>query len=106
MSLAKAQADLTLKPGRPLEVERLRKAVLDAGFTPTWIRVEAVGLLHKQNGRYGLRIPESGQVIPLEANEVVERLLQAPGGPDQPVAATVLIPQGKDAGTLEQGEPR
>lgn len=106
MSLAKAQADLTMKPGRPLEVEQLRKAVIEAGFTPTWIRVEAIGLLLKQDGSHGLRIPESDQVIPLEANEILDRLLRTPGAVGRPIAATVLIPKGKGAGTLEQAEQR
>ncbi|MCZ7625230.1 MAG: hypothetical protein M5R38_04805, partial [Candidatus Methylomirabilis sp.] len=43
--------------------------VVDAGFTPTWIRFEAVGRLTTRDGSPAFEVRGTEQVIPLVADE-------------------------------------
>lgn len=104
VSLKQAQADLTLKEGQPIEVEKLRMLVVEAGFTPTWIRFEAVGRLIIQDGRPFFRVEGTGQVIPLVVDETLEELRKAAGQGDKLIAIIGLIPRGKDRAHVERLE--
>lgn len=97
-------ADITLKEGRPLEVEKLRRTVAEAGFTPTWIRFEAVGRLTTQDGSPSFRVKGTDQVIPLVADETLEILRKAAGQDGKLVAIIGLIPKGKDRAQVERFE--
>lgn len=104
VSLKQGQADLTLKAGQPLEVEKLRMLVVKAGFTPTWIRFEAVGWLTIQDGSPFFRVEGTGQVIPLMADAKLEALRKAAGHDGKRVAIVGLIPDGREVTQLERFE--
>lgn len=76
VSLEKAIAEFTLAPEQELEPERLRKAVVKAGFTPRDIEITAVGELTAQNGQFALKVTGSGQLFRLVENEQLTRLKQ------------------------------
>lgn len=99
--LKQAMADITLKEGRPLEVEKLRRTVAEAGFTPTWIRFEAVGLLITRDGSPVFKVQGTGQIIPLVADETLEALWKAAGQDGKLVVITGLIPKGKEIAQVE-----
>lgn len=99
--LKESRSEFRIKAGTRLEVEKLRKAVIDAGFTPTWIRFEAVGKLVKQGGTFGLQVTGTGQVISLAADQQLERMLKEPGI-EQPVAIVGVIPEGKREAQIEK----
>ena len=65
VSLKKAQAAFELKPGRELQPEILRKAVVDAGFTPRDIFITVRGKLAEEDNKVVFRAFESGQVFSL-----------------------------------------
>lgn len=104
VSLKQGQADLTLKAGQPLEVEKLRMLVVEAGFTPTWIRFEAVGRLITEDGSPSFMVQGTDQVIPLVADETLEELRKAAGQDDKLIAIIGLIPRGKDRAQIERIE--
>lgn len=101
VSLKQAMAEITLKEGRPLEVEKLRRAVAEAGFTPTWIRFEAVGWLITGDGRAVFKVQGTEQIIPLVADEKLEALRKGAGQDSKLVAIIGLILKGKDEAQVE-----
>ncbi len=99
VSLRKARADIRLKPGATLDVKKLRKAVIKAGFTPTWVRFEAAGHLTQQNGRTAFKVKGIGQIIPLEETQIIARLRRKASGKE--VTITVVIPAKKQEARVE-----
>jgi hypothetical protein len=106
VTLEKAAADVQLKEGEPLEVEKLRKAVVDAGFTPTWIRFEAVGQLTTRDGSPALKVKGTDQLIPLVSNEKLEELRKAVGQDGKLISIVGLIPKERKAARIERFEVR
>ncbi|MBI3325889.1 MAG: copper-binding protein [Nitrospinae bacterium] len=76
-------AEVHLKKGVPLEVEKLRQAITDAGFTSSWIEVEATGEVVTRDGQVALQVTNPTLVLLLEGQ--VEQLSGEPGK-----AATVV----------------
>lgn len=103
--LKESRSEFRIKAGAKLEVEKLRKAVIDAGFTPTWIRFEAVGRVVKHNETYALQVTGINQVISLLTDQQLERLLKEPGI-GQPAAIIGLIPEGKETAQIERFQIR
>ena len=106
MSLEEAAADIQLKEGQPLDVEKLRKAVIDAGFTPSWIRFEAVGQLTTKNGSPAFKVKGTDQVFPLVSDEKLEELTKAAGQDGRSISILGLIPKRKEAAQIEHFEVR
>ncbi len=105
-SLKEARADIQLKEGQPLEVEKLRKAVVDAGFTPAWIRFEAVGQLTTRDGNPAFTVKGTDQVIPLVSDEKLEELTKTAGQDGKVISIMGLIPKGKEAAHIERFQVR
>ncbi len=105
-SLQEARADIQLKEGQPLEVEKLRKAVVDAGFTPSWIRFEAVGQLTTRDGSPAFKVKGTDQVIPLVRDEKLKELEKAAGQDGKSISILGLIPQDKEAAQIERFQVR
>ncbi len=101
-SLQEARADIQLKEGQPLKIEELRKAVVDAGFTPSWIRFEAVGQLATRDGAPAFKVKGTDQVIPLVGDEKLEELKKAAGQDSKLISIAALIPKGKKAAQIER----
>lgn len=106
MSLEEAAANIQLKEGRPLEVGKLRKAVVDAGFTPSWIRFEAVGQLTTRNGSPAFQVKGTDQVIPLVTDEKLKELRKAVGQDGKLISIVGLIPKDKEAAQIERFQVR
>lgn len=105
VSLKEARADIQLKAGQPLEVETLRQAVVKAGFTPTWIRFEAIGHVVDHNGRPALKVQGTDQILPLVADEQYNALQQTTGK-EGLVSLRGLIPQGEETAQIERFDVR
>jgi len=106
VSVEPPQATLTLKAGQPLEVEKLRNALAAKGFTPTWIRFEAVGLLTLHKGTIGFRVQGTAQVIPLESDGKLDAVMQAVRRDCELVFIVGLIPPGQVTARIERFEVR
>ena len=105
-SLKEARADIQLKEGQPLEVEKLRKAVVDAGFTPSWIRFEAVGQLTTRDGAPAFKVKGTDQVIPLVSDEKLKELKKAAGQDGKAISILGLIPKDKEVAQIERFQVR
>lgn len=91
-------AEVQLKPGAPLEVEKLLRAISEAGFTSSWIEVEAGGELVKQDGQLALQVTKPPMVFQLEGQ--VDQLNAEPG---KPVTVVGLLRRDKTPLTLILG---
>jgi len=74
VSLLKSRATFSLKPGKELQPEILRKAVVDAGFTPRDIFITEKGKLTQQDGKPAFQPTGSGQVFSLVENSELTKL--------------------------------
>ncbi len=74
MSLLKSQATFSLKPGKKLQPDVLRKAVLDAGFTPRDIFITVRGKLTQQDSKPVFQPMASSQVFSLVENAELTKL--------------------------------
>ncbi|MCZ7625246.1 MAG: hypothetical protein M5R38_04900 [Candidatus Methylomirabilis sp.] len=93
-----------LKEGQLLEVEKLRKLVVDAGFTPTWIRFEAVGRLTTRDGTPFFKVERTDQLIALVADEQFEALRKAAKLDGRLVTIVGMIPKEKNRAQVERFE--
>ena len=89
VSLLKARATFSLKPGKELLPEGLRKAVVDAGFTPRDIFITARGNLKEMGGKLAFQPVSSSQVFSLAVNPEQGRL-KSEGLKEAGVIAKVL----------------
>jgi hypothetical protein len=105
-NLKEANADIQLKKGQPLAVEQLRKTVVDAGFTPTWLRFEAVGRLTTRDGSPAFKVEGTEQVIPLTSDDELEELKKAVGQNGNLISIFGLIPKDKEAAQIERFQVR
>jgi len=65
VSLLKGRATFSLKPGKELQPEILRKAVVDAGFTPRDIFITVRGMPKEEDAKLVFQPIGSGQVFSL-----------------------------------------
>ncbi len=68
VNLKKAQATFSLKPGKELRPDILRKTVVDAGFTARDIFITVRGMLKEKDGKPIFQHGGSGQVFSLVEN--------------------------------------
>ncbi len=74
MSLEKAEATFNLKPDTELKPVVLRKAVLDAGFTPREIFITVGGKLKEKDGQLSFQPMGSNQIFSLVKNAELTKL--------------------------------
>jgi len=91
-------AEVRLKPGAPLDVDKLRGAITEAGFTSSWIEVEATGEVVKRDGQLGLQVTKPPLTFQLEGQ--VDQLSMEPG---KPVTLVGLLRRDKTPLTLVLG---
>ena len=98
VSLRKAEADFTLKPGTRLDVEAIRQAIRSYGFTPTWLEFTIKAELTIHEGKPALRTLETGQFIELKENPQLEALRKALTGRTAIAVITAVISEGEREG--------
>lgn len=69
---------MTLKEEAALKPELMREAIKDTGFTLTWMKVRARGMVTEHEGSSAFKVDGSGQVFPLLDNDVLKNLRAAP----------------------------
>lgn len=72
----------------------LDKAIYDAGMKMGDVRLTVTGELTTWQGEPALKIPESGQVFLLQANDKFRALQQAVGNREGPVTVTGTVKAG------------
>lgn len=101
-NLQEAKLEITLKERQPLEIEKLREAVVKAGFTPNWIRFRATGKLVVQNGLYGLKVEGTGQLLELVKDERSDSLVKTLAGETRLIDILAVFPKEKQSALLEE----
>ena len=74
MSLLKARATFSLKPGKELQPDVLRKTIVDAGFTPRDIFITVRGKLSEKDGKFAFQSTGSAQLFFLAENAELVKL--------------------------------
>ncbi len=98
VSLKEARGLIRLKQGAPLEVDRMRKAVVKSGFTPTFVEFEATGAIVLRDGGHALKLEGTGQLIPLSGGPELQKAAAESG--ESIIRVRVRIPKGTDTGKL------
>ena len=95
--LEKALGFITLKKEKPLRPGTLRKAVEDAGYTPKWIDLQAVGKITEQNGKWIFQVDGVDQSFVLQENEFLEKLKKIEQLAGKTVTLTGRVQEEKEA---------
>ncbi len=95
VSLRKAEADFTIRPGTRLDVEVIRHAIRSYGFTPTWLEFAVKAELTTHEGRPALKVFNAGQLIRLVENPQLGALREALRGRGATFFITAVIPEGE-----------
>lgn len=95
VSLRKAEADFTIKPGTRLDVEAIRHAIRSYGFTPTWLEFTVRAEVMAREGRPTLKLLDTGQLIRLVETPQLDALRKALGGRAATAVITAVIPEGE-----------
>lgn len=98
VSLRKAEADFTIKPGARLDVKAIRHAIRSYGFTPTWLEFTIKAELTTHEGKPALRTLETGQFIELKENPQLDALRKALTGRTAKAVITAVISEGEQEG--------
>lgn len=74
----KAEGTVFLKEREPLRPDVLKKAIEDAGFTPTWMEITAAGMVKKRDNSLILKIEEISQEFILvgDRTKEIEKLIE------------------------------
>jgi hypothetical protein len=70
---------MTLKEGAALKPELMREAIKDTGFTLTWMKLKARGMVTEHEGSPAFKVDGSGQTFALLENDVLAKLRADPG---------------------------
>ncbi len=89
------------RPGKPVSLADLRKAITKAGYEIEGTRIEVVGTLTAEGQ---LRVPETGQVFHLEGTDRLRTLREQAGAGPATVAGAWKVVNQEEVILLE--EPR
>ena len=98
VSLRKAEADFTIRPGTRLDVQAIRQAIRSYGFTPTWLEFTVKAELTTHEGRPALRTVETGQFIELKEHPQLHALRKALTKRSVAAVVTAMIREGEKEG--------
>ncbi len=98
VSLKKSRGFIRLKQGAPLDADNLRKAVVKAGFTPTFVEFESTGAIVPKDGGHALKVEGIGQLIPLSGGPELQKAVAEAG--ETTIRVKVRIPKGSNTGQL------
>ncbi len=90
VSFRKSEGVITLKQEKALKPDILKKAVEDAGFTPEWVDLQAVGNVIEQNGQWIFQVDGVDQSFVLLENESLEQLKK-----NEPLADKTITLSGR-----------
>lgn len=78
VSLRKAEADFTIRPGARLDVEAIRQTVRSYGFTPTWLECTVKVKLATQEGSPALELVDTHGLTPVGIYASISSLKSTP----------------------------
>lgn len=91
-------AELTIKEGKSIDIDGIKKAVKDGGFTPREIFVTLKGRIEKTDGQMILRVDKVSDVFILKNNEILKDIITSEKAQDKIVTITGLVQEERIKG--------
>lgn len=91
-------AELTIKEGKSIDIDGIKKAVKDGGFTPREIFVTLKGRIEKTDGQMILRVDKVSDVFILKNNEILKDIITSEKAQDKIVTITGLVQEERIRG--------
>lgn len=84
-------AEFKIKEGKSIDVDGIKKAVKDGGFTPREMLVTLNGRIEEASGRMILRIDDVSESFILKDNEMLKDIITSEKAQDKIVTVTGLV---------------
>ena len=91
-------AELTIKEGKSIDVDGIKKAVKDGGFTPREILITLKGKIEETDGQMILRVDKVSDVFILKNNEILKGIITSEKAQDKIVTITGLVQEERIKG--------
>ncbi|MGR3303068.1 MAG: heavy-metal-associated domain-containing protein [Candidatus Scalindua sp.] len=91
-------AELTIKEGKSIDVDGIKKAVKDGGFTPREILITLKGRIEDADGQMILRVDKVSDVFILKNNEILKGIITSEKAQDKIVTITGLVQEERIKG--------
>jgi copper chaperone CopZ len=91
-------AELTIKEGKSIDIDEIKKAVKDSGFTPREIFITLKGRIEETDGQLILRVDNISDVFTLKDNEMLNEIIATEQAQDKIITITGLAQEGKIEG--------
>ena len=103
LSLERAEADITLKPGNRVSLDQFRRIVKGNGFEPREAKVTLTGLVRSAGGKLTLEVPGAAAPLAMSSDGSAAAAYKqlessAAGGAPVEITGTVeRLPDGRDS---------
>ncbi len=91
-------AELTIKEGKSIDIDGIKKAVKDGGFTPREIHITLKGRIEEADGQMILRVDKVSDVFILKNNEILKDIITSEKAQDKIVTITGLVQEERIKG--------
>ena len=91
-------AEFKIKEGKSIDVDEIKKAVKDGGFTPRDIVVTIKGRIEKADGQTTLRVDNVSDIFILKDNEMLKEIMESEKAQDKIVTVTGLVQEERIKG--------
>jgi hypothetical protein len=91
-------AELTIKEGKSIDIDGIKKAVKDGGFTPREIIITLKGRIEEADGQMILRVDKVSDVFILKNNEILKGIITSEKVRDKIVTITGLAQEERIKG--------
>lgn len=82
-------AELTIKEGKSIDIDGIKKAVKDGGFTPREILITLKGRIEEADGQLILRVDKVSEVFILKHNEMLKEIIASEMAQDKEKIVTI-----------------
>ncbi|MBS1258565.1 MAG: hypothetical protein MAG551_01624 [Candidatus Scalindua arabica] len=91
-------AEFKIKEGKSIDVDQIKKAVKDGGYTPREMLVTLNGRVEEASGRMILRIDDVSDSFILKDNEMLKEIITSEKAQDKTITVTGLVQEEKIKG--------
>ncbi|KKK99351.1 hypothetical protein LCGC14_2633630 [marine sediment metagenome] len=91
-------AEFKIKEGKSIDVDEIKKAVKDGGFTPRDIVVTIKGRIEEADGQMTLRVDNVSDIFILKDNKMLKDIITSEKAQDKIVTVTGLVQEERIKG--------
>ncbi|MBO1223189.1 MAG: heavy-metal-associated domain-containing protein [Candidatus Scalindua sediminis] len=91
-------AEFKIKEGKSIDVDEIKKAVKDSGFTPRDIVVTIKGRIEEADGQMTLRVDNVSDIFILKDNKMLKDIITSEKAQDKIVTVTGLVQEERIKG--------